>query len=78
EAFILRADLRIDLQHFQTELLRDRRLAVGRLDSRYTLNMTDANADSPGDDPSSTAISGAFVATFQDYATRVLGYKTDL
>lgn len=78
EAFILRADLRIDLSHFQTELLRDRRLAAGRLDSRYTLNMTDANADSPGDDPSSTAISGAFVATFQDYATRVLGYKTDL
>ncbi|HEY0622050.1 S10 family peptidase [Sphingomonas sp.] len=78
EAFILRADLRIDLSHFQTELLRDRRLAIGRLDSRYTLNMTDANADSPGDDPSSTAISGAFVATFQDYATRVLGYKTEL
>jgi carboxypeptidase C (cathepsin A) len=78
EAFILRADLRIDLQHFQTELLRDRRLAVGRLDSRYLLNMTDANADSPGDDPSSTAVTGAFVATFQDYATRVLGYKTDL
>jgi carboxypeptidase C (cathepsin A) len=78
EDFILRADLRIDLSHFQTELLRDRRLAVGRLDSRYTLNMTDANADSPGDDPSSTAISGAFVATFQDYATRILNYKTDL
>lgn len=78
EAFILRADLRVELPHFQTELLRDRRLAVGRLDSRYTLNMTDANADSPGDDPASTAVSGAFVATFQDYATRVLGYRTDL
>jgi carboxypeptidase C (cathepsin A) len=40
--------------------------------------MTDANADSPSDDPASTAVTGAFVATFQDYATRVLGYKTDM
>lgn len=78
EAYILRADLRLTLPRFQTELLRDRRLAVGRLDSRYLLNVTDANADSPEDDPASTAVSGAFVATFQDYATRVLGYKTDM
>ncbi len=78
EAFILRADLRLTLSHFQTELLRDRRLAVGRLDSRYLLNMTDANADSPSDDPASTAVSGAFVATFQDYATKTLGFKTDM
>lgn len=78
QAYILRADLRLTLPRFQTELLRDRRLAVGRLDSRYLLNVTDANADSPEDDPASTAVSGAFVATFQDYATRVLGYKTDM
>lgn len=78
EAYILRADLRLTLPRFQTELLRDRRLAVGRLDSRYLLNVTDANADSPTDDPASTAVTGAFVATFQDYATRVLGYKTDM
>lgn len=78
EAYILRADLRLTLPRFQTELLRDRRLAVGRLDSRYLLAMADANADSPTDDPASTAVSGAFVATFQDYAARVLGYKTDM
>lgn len=78
EAYILRADLRLTLPRFQTELMRDRRVAVGRLDSRYLLNVTDANADSPSDDPASTAVTGAFVATFQDYATRVLGYKTDM
>jgi carboxypeptidase C (cathepsin A) len=78
EAFILRADLRLTLAHFQTELLRDRRLSVGRLDSRYLLSVEDANADSAVDDPSSTAITGAFVATFQDYAARVLGFKTDM
>lgn len=76
--YIERADLRITLPHFQTELLRGQRLAVGRLDSRYKLSMADANADSPVDDPSSTAVSGAFVATFQDYAAKTLGYETDL
>ena len=76
--YILRSDLRIDLPHFQTELLRDRRLAVGRLDSRYMLTPGDANADSPPDDPASTAISGAFIASFNDYAQRTLGYHTDM
>lgn len=76
--YIKRADLRVDLGHFQSELLRDRRLAVGRLDSRYTLNVADANADRPDDDPASTAISGAFVANFQDYAMHTLGYATQM
>lgn len=78
EAFLLRANLRVDLPHFQTELLRDRRVATGRLDSRYLLSVADANADAPDDDPASTAITGAYVAAFMDYATRTLGYKTDL
>lgn len=78
EAFILRANLRVDLGHFQTELLRDRRVATGRLDSRYLLNVADANADSPDDDPASTAITGAYVSAFMDYAVRTLGYKTEL
>lgn len=76
--YILRANLRVDLRHFETELLRDRRQVVGRLDSRYLLNPTDANADSPTDDPASTATTGAFVASFQDYARRTLGYRTEL
>lgn len=78
EAFVLRAHLRIDLPHFQTELLRDRRVATGRLDSRYLLDVEDANADSPDDDPASTAITGAYIANFQDYAARTLGYKTTM
>jgi carboxypeptidase C (cathepsin A) len=76
--YILRADLRIDLSHFETELLRDRRLVVGRLDSRYLLTPGDANADSPPDDPASTAISGAFISSFMDYAGRTLGYRSEM
>ncbi|MBX9816136.1 MAG: peptidase S10 [Proteobacteria bacterium SG_bin5] len=78
EAFILRANLRIDLPHFQTELLRDQRVATGRLDSRYRLNVADANADAPDDDPASTAITGAYVSAFMDYAAKTLNYRTEL
>lgn len=78
EAFILRANLRVSLPHFQTELLRDRGVSTGRLDSRFLLDVADANADSPDDDPASTAITGAYVADFMDYAAHTLGYKTDL
>jgi carboxypeptidase C (cathepsin A) len=74
--FIMRADLRVDLNHFRTELLRDRRLVTGRLDSRYTLIPGDANAERAEDDPASTAISGAFVSSFMDYAKKTLGYQT--
>lgn len=76
--YILRARLRVSLGHFQTELLRDRGLSTGRLDTRYLLNVADGNADSPDDDPASTNITGAYIASFQDYAARTLGYKTDM
>jgi len=76
--YILRSDLRVSLSHFETELLRDRRLVVGRLDSRYLLTPDDANADSPSDDPASTAISGAFISSFMDYAGRTLGYRSEM
>jgi carboxypeptidase C (cathepsin A) len=76
--YIMRANLRIDLGHFQTELLRDRRLSVGRLDTRYTLIPSDGNAERPDDDPASTAISGAFIANFMDYAKKTLGYQTEM
>lgn len=76
--YILRADLRLDLPRFSTELLRDRRLVTGRLDSRYLLTPADANADAPPDDPASTAISGAFISSFMDYSGRTLGYHSDM
>ncbi|MBU6166768.1 MAG: peptidase S10 [Alphaproteobacteria bacterium] len=76
--FLKRAQLRVDLPHFQTELLRSRGVSIGRLDARYTLPPTDLNADSADEDPASTAITGAYVAAFHDYAVKSLGVKTDL
>ncbi|MBO9713352.1 peptidase S10 [Sphingomonas sp.] len=76
--YILRADLRVELGRFMTELLRDRHLSVGRLDARYTLIPEDLNAADPDDDPASTAITGAYVASFMSYAKGTLGVKTEL
>ncbi|MGA0599989.1 S10 family peptidase [Caulobacter sp. KR2-114] len=76
--FIKRANLRVDLDRFQKELLRDQRLTVGRFDSRYTGVDTDAAGSSPDYDPSDTAISGAFISTFSDYLTKELKYQTDM
>jgi carboxypeptidase C (cathepsin A) len=76
--FIKRANLRVDLDRFQKELLRDQRLTVGRFDSRYTGVDTDAAGSSPDYDPSDTAISGAFIGTFSDYLAKDLKYQTDM
>ena len=76
--FIKRANLRIDLPRFQKELLRGSRQTIGRFDSRYTGTDSDAAGERPETDASSDAISGAFIATFSDYVTHTLGYKTDM
>jgi len=76
--FILDANLRVDLARFQKELLRDQRLTVGRYDSRYTGIDADAAGERPEYDASDTAISGAFIASFNDYVQRALNYRTDM
>jgi len=76
--FIQRSNLRVDLSRFRKELLRDQRTTIGRFDSRYTGMDADAAGDSPDTDPSDTAISAAFIGSFNDYVTNDLGYKTDL
>jgi len=76
--FLIRSNLRVDLPRFQKELLRGSRQTVGRFDSRYVGVDSDAAGERPESDVSSDAISGAFIATFNDYATHTLGYKTDM
>lgn len=76
--FILDANLRVDLARFQKELLRDQRLTVGRYDSRYTGIDADAAGERPEYDASDTAISGAFIASFNDYVQRELNFRTDM
>ena len=72
------SDLRIEIQHFCKELLRERRRTVGRLDSRFEGIDPTAAGERPDYDPSMAAIRPPYTATFNDYVRRSLGYKSDL
>jgi len=68
-----RTRLRIEPLRFRKELLRDRGVTVGRLDSRYLGVDYDEAGEAPEDDPSSSAIDSAFVSSVNDHLTRALG-----
>jgi carboxypeptidase C (cathepsin A) len=76
--YILRANLRVNPNRFQRELLRDRRQIIGRIDSRYVGTEADPVGENPTYDPQASAITGAFVGAFNDYIFHDLGYKTPL
>ncbi|HEV2287732.1 MAG TPA: hypothetical protein VGR81_02135 [Candidatus Acidoferrales bacterium] len=72
--YIKECDLRVSPFRWFAELMRNKRLIVGRLDSRFTGMNRDAASESPEYDPSEASYLGAFVATFQDYVRRDLGW----
>jgi carboxypeptidase C (cathepsin A) len=78
ERWIENADLRIEIQRFCKELLRDERRTVGRLDSRFKGIDETAVDDTPGFDPSMTAIRPPYTAMLNDHVRRNLRYKSDL
>jgi carboxypeptidase C (cathepsin A) len=76
--FILQANLRVDAGRYRKELLRDKRLVVGRLDSRFTALDADAAGEFQEFDPSNTALAGPYVATFRDYVRNTLKWESDM
>ena len=77
EAFLERADLRVTPDRFYKELLRDRGLTVGRLDSRYTGRDYDSAGESPDNDPSFYGIDAGYTAAINSWARGSLGFVTD-
>jgi carboxypeptidase C (cathepsin A) len=75
--FIARSDHRVTLSQFRNELLRDRGLIPGRLDSRLTGPASRGGADSPDFDPSMTAIRPPYTAAWNHYVRAELGYEND-
>jgi carboxypeptidase C (cathepsin A) len=63
---------------FWKELLRDRGLTVGRLDSRYKGLDRDDAGESPDFDPALTSWNHAFAPAINSYLRDGLGWKTDL
>jgi carboxypeptidase C (cathepsin A) len=76
--FIERSNLRINDQHFFKELLRNRGLTIGRLDSRFTGVDRLGVTQQPEYDPLLANVLGPYTAAFYDYVRRELKFETDL
>lgn len=76
--YIAQTNMRIEIQRFIKELLRDERSMVGRLDSRFKGMDRDAAGEKPEFDPSYINIQGPYTACLNDYVRRELGYESDL
>ena len=71
-------NLRISLGLFDTELLRDQRKTVGRLDGRFTSFSMNNGAQRPAFDPSMSNIRLSYTPVLNDYVRRELGFKDDM
>ncbi len=77
EDYLERADLRVAPGRFYKELLRDKGLVVGRLDSRYTGKDHDNAGENPDNDPSFYGIDAAYTAAMNSYARETLNYRPE-
>lgn len=77
EDYVEDTNLRPEIMRFTKELLRDRGLTVGRIDSRYTGRDLDDAGERFEFDPFFTVGSGWYVALLKDYLRRELGYTSD-
>jgi carboxypeptidase C (cathepsin A) len=75
--FVAANNLRISLNRFSTELLRDQRLVCGRFDSRYTNFTRDPLSPFAESDPSADAIFSAYASTFHHYLRETLRFEDD-
>ena len=78
ETFVRRSGLRISMQAFAKELLRDQSYTVGRFDGRYLGRDRLDAGDSPDYDPSYAVVQGAYSAALNDYVRRELNYASDI
>lgn len=77
ETYLEQADLRVTPNRFYKELLRDRGLTVGRLDSRYTGRDYDSAGETVDNDPSFYGIDAGYTAAVNTWARGPLGFRTD-
>jgi carboxypeptidase C (cathepsin A) len=77
EDYLLKGDLRVALPQFQKELQRSRGLTTGRLDARFSGYSYDLLGEYAEFDPQDTAISGPFIAVFNNYIRTELKFGQD-
>jgi carboxypeptidase C (cathepsin A) len=76
--YIERTNMRVEIERFTKELLRNERRTVGRIDGRFTGVDKDAAGEAPEYDPSIAAITGPYTATLNDYVRGDLKFDSDL
>ncbi len=76
--YIEKTDLRIKINRFCKELLRNEGETVGRFDSRFKGIDRDSAGENYEYDPSSAVIRGAYTATLNDYVRADLQFESDL
>jgi carboxypeptidase C (cathepsin A) len=72
--YLRRSDLRVPVDEFRQELLRDRGLIVGATDTRFEGHTLDRTSRKAKYDPTDAAINSAYVSSFNDYVRQVLNY----
>lgn len=76
--YIINSNLRLNINQFCKELMRNERRNVGRLDSRFTGWDKDGVDDVPEFDPSMNAIIPPFSSVLMPYIRTELGYESDV
>jgi carboxypeptidase C (cathepsin A) len=76
--FIDNANLRVSLNFFRKELLRDEKRSIGRLDARFKGYDSSYVTAGPDFDASEAAIRPPYTSTFNNYIRQELGFKSDL
>ena len=71
--YVLKSNLRVEIERFLKELLRGDGKTVGRLDGRFTGRDLDAVGENAEFDPASLALDGPYTAAVNDYIHRELG-----
>ena len=78
KTFIENANLRVSLNFFRKELLRDEKRSIGRLDARFKGYDSSYVTAGPDFDASEAAIRPPYTSTFNNYVRSELGFKSDL
>jgi len=76
--YIINSNLRITVERFRKELLRNEHKTVGRLDSRYKGVDKDSAGENYEYDPANAAIYGPIPTLFNHYIRTELKYKNDI
>jgi carboxypeptidase C (cathepsin A) len=77
EAYIRKANLRVNGGEFEKNLEDDQGITTGRLDTRFAGPSIDPLSKEADYDPQSAAISSAYVSEFNDYVRRDLHFSQD-